>query len=332
MGNIAEDDGTIDPQALAEEAERAKKGFKSDKKAPWDLTTEPKHLPEGVTLLRVLPGVEGMRMPWSVVDQHEIWVPKDLGYRTEKKVAKFTCLHENGQGYCPACDTFLPQVERSQLPGTDGDDGMAARGKPRTFIFFNCIFLKWGNLPEVPEAHQGVRLFKGGRAVWRGTDKVAIGGISALAQSYPTFASVGDNGLVLAFTKTKTGPQAQDVNYAIDVHKVMGTIERNGRKLPGMAEQFMSLAALGNPEQLLEERIDIAKLFRMKTADEVTKLLDTVDILHGQDPRLTRAIEAQGIHQPRFAPASAQRELESENKGRSGGGNDDIPFDIAYGG
>lgn len=322
MGNI-KDLGTLDTSALDAEmlSAKARKGGGTDFKKMREVVVKAQDLPRGISRFRLLPPTDGVGMPWSRRDEHEIWNETDV--QTEWRCVRFNCLHEMMNLACPG-EAFLGRVERSKL---SGGAKMAEKGKAKTHFTANVVFTQWGGGP-VPPDRQGTRVFDFGRGIWKGTDKNVTGGLLALLNEQKNALFDVEDGPEIQIDKSG---EKLETAYVITLVEALQEIEVAGKK---KMVPLPVTGPLGNPAQVakyLEARMDLRMFPRCQTPDEILSLIAKVDPL-GPDSGTIQAerpaLPAGGFAARKGPPSPPARDFRraQEELGSGEGTEDDIKF------
>ena len=297
----------LDETELDAEFASAKKK-RSDGPGLRDMIFEQKDLPQGSITMRFLPPAGEMRMPWFRWDEHGFFNESNKG------AAFFTCL---GDG-CPGCEyqqrlwrlhsKLEPLVKAGKAKMPFGLVKMKdARAKAK--LASHVLITSW-NDKEVPEEHQGLRIFKYGPAIWKGTDRNQILGLMKLLRDYNDLV---DPMMGVDIRITKSGKDL-DTSYVVEMVQAPAPTKIGNKVIQMMAPKVGPVAGLSEPEieELLSKCRDLSFFGRTKSPDEIVTMLSKVDTF--QDVAEPAAAPARGRTAQRDMLNAVERDLQGQKR------------------
>lgn len=302
--------GKLSPDQLKEEIENSKKGKGSSFKGKMVKQSD---LPEGKTVFRIIPRPDH-HLPWARVEEHNFYNKATKGW------ALFNCVASTGT-HCEGC----AMSQRLKDSDSKLDQEMGESGRAKAQFFMNVEFLLWGGEP-VPKEMQGIKIFKFGLGIYKGSERGVTGGLLGLLEKY-SFIQDPMKGCAVAITKL-IGNQPLDTKYLVDIEKTRvedeDGVSEKITKTPLPSLKDTSEAGL---EAFVKTLQDLGSLARLEARNEI---MDKLAKFMSPEVRADRRLGTGQSESPATGARKFQRAtdiLDGEGEEVFGPGTDDIPFD-----
>jgi len=301
--------GKLSPDQLKEEIENSKRGKGSSFKGKMVKQSD---LVEGKTVFRIIPRADH-HLPWVRVEEHNFYNPATKGW------ALFNCVASTGS-HCEGCAKSQELLDSPSKV----DQEMGQSGRAKAQFFMNVEFLLWGGDP-VPKEMQGIKIFKFGLGIYKGSERGVTGGLLGLLEKY-SFIQDPVKGSAVALTKV-LGDKPLDTKYLVDIERTR-VEEEDGvsekiTKTPLPSLKDTSEASL---EAFVSTLQDLAPLARLEARNEI---MDKLGKFMSPETRPNRQLNGRNEEPRSSAPRKFQRAvdiLDGEGEEIHGPDLTDIPF------
>ena len=303
--------GKLSTTQIDEEIENSKKGKGNSFKGKMVKQSD---LPEGKTVMRIIPRKDEGSLPWVRVEEHNFYNKATKGW------ALFNCVAATGQ-HCEGC---AKSQELKDSPNKmDQEMGEAGRAKPQFFMLVE--FQLWGGEP-VPKEMQGTKIFKFGQGIYKGSERGVTGGLLGLLKKYP-FIQDPIKGSPISITKV-LGDKPLDTKYPVDIEKSYGEDEDGNTVEKIVKSPLIALPDGKTPdeaklEQFFDKLDDLKPLTRLEARNEIVEKLSK---FMSPSPQTNRQLGSGQYSGPRNFQR-AQDILDGSGEELHGPGvEDDLPF------
>ena len=307
--------GKLSTTQIDEEIENSKRGKGNSFKGKMVKQSD---LPEGKTVMRIIPRKDEGSLPWVRVEEHNFYNKATKGW------ALFNCVASTGQ-HCEGC--AKSQELKDSPSKLDQEMGEAGRAKPQFFMLVE--FVLWGGDP-VPKEMQGTKIFKFGQGIYKGSERGVTGGLLGLIKKYP-FIQDPIKGSPISITKV-LGDKPLDTKYPVDIEKSYGEDEDGNTVEKIVKSPLIALPDGKTPDEakleaFFEKLDDLKPLTRLEARNEIMDKLSKF-----MSPTANKQLGSGRTESS--TPRNFQRAtdiLDGDGEELRGpGADDDIPFDVTF--